>query len=163
MKSLKLFPVLFLVMIVGCLKVPVVTPESQAEGAKAIDPGKARELSDSIASNLIKKDRTALLSQMESAAKDYFDEKSFGAILDQMSEMYGETLSVEFKKDELGRKTGIGGYDKPLRKYWYSAKTTKHDYGAVFLSVEIVPDKDTLGSSGFSLVTFPMGAPPDMK
>ena len=77
--------------------------------------------------------------------------------------MYGKPIDAEFKRDEIGRKTGTGGYDKPLRKFWYALRTTKYERGTVYLNVEVVPDDGALASSGFAMVTFPLGVPPSMK
>lgn len=154
---------LLVVLHLGCWKVPVITPESQAEAEKAIDVGKARQISDSMAEDLIKKDQRAMREKMEKAAREYYDEKAFSKVVDGMLAMFGQPVSVEFKKHGIGRRTGAGNYDKPMRKFWYSVKTDKHEYGHVYLFVEIVPDENKLASSGFSLVTFPLGAPSDMQ
>ena len=73
-----------------------------------------------------------------------------------MFAMLGKPLDVEYRMDELGRKTGTGGYDKPMRKFWYAARTTKYEKGTVFLTVEVVPDEGHLASSGVALITFPL-------
>jgi hypothetical protein len=154
---------LFAALMVGCVKPPIITPASQAEAEKAIDHTKARQLSDSIADNLLKDDRPSLRNQMEKAARDYYNEASFGSTVDQMFAMYGKPLEAEYKMDEIGRKTGSGGYDKPMRKFWYAVRTPKNEKGSVYLTVEVVPDEGGLASSGFALVTFPLGVPPSLK
>lgn len=160
MKITKLSPTLLILLLVGCVKTPVITPASQAEADKAIDHAQARQLSDSIAQNLLKDDRVRLRNQMEKGAREGYDDKSFGAIIDQMFALYGKPLEVEYKTDDLGRKTGIGGYDKPVRKFWYALRTEKYQKGTVFLTVEIVPDDGALRSSSFQMLTFPTGPPP---
>jgi hypothetical protein len=80
-----------------------------------------------------------------------------------MFAMYGKPLDVEYKMDQLGRKAGTGGYDKPMRKFWYATRTSKYEKGTVFLTVEVVPDEGQLASSGVAMVTFPMGAPSSLK
>ncbi len=147
----------------GCVKPPIISPASQAAAEAAIDRAKARELSDSVAENLLKDDRLNLRNQMEKAAREYYDEKSFGSTVDQMFGMYGKALQAEYKMDEVGRKTGSGGYDKPMRKFWYAVQTAKYEKGSVYLIVEVVPDDGALAMSSFSMVTFPLGVPPSLQ
>lgn len=147
----------------GCVKPPIITPASQAEADKAIDRERARTLSDSIADNLLKNDRPLLRNAMEKGFRDYYDDAAFASFIDQMFAMFGKPLDVEYKMDELGGKTGPGGYDKPMRKFWYATRTTKYEKGTVFLTVEVVPDEGHLASSGVALVTFPVSVPPALK
>ena len=69
------------------------------------------------------------------------DLPTFSSQIDQLYATYGKPLDFEYKKDELGHKTGSGGYDKPMRKFWYVARTSKYEKGVVFLTVEGVPDE----------------------
>ena len=153
----------FLMLFSGCGRLPIITPSSQAEADKAIDHERARELSDSIASNLVKDDRAAIRNSMEKALRDNCDDSCFSAVIDQMFAVYGKAMQVEYKMDELGRRTGSGGYDKPMRKFWYTTRTSKHEKGTVFLIVEIVPDMGSLATSTVSLVTFQRGVPESLK
>lgn len=159
----KLSPILFLLLLAACVKPPVITPASQAEADKAIDHEHARKLSDSIADNLLRDERANFRKLMEKGFRDYYDDASVSGLIDQMFAMYGKPLQFDYKMDELGRKTASGGYDKPLRKFWYAAKTTKYEKGTVYLIVEVVPDEGGLAGSSFSLVTFPLGVPPSLK
>ena len=159
----RIYPIAFLLLFVACIKPPIITPSSQAEADKAINLERARKLSDSVADNLLKDDRASLRNLMEKGFRDYYTDASFSSLIDQMFAAYGKPLDVEYKMDELGRKTGAGGYDKPVRKFWYATQTTKYQKGTVFLIVEVVPDEGALAVSAFSLVTFPDGIPPSLK
>jgi len=152
-----------LLLLVGCVKPPIITPASQAEADKAVDHEQARKLSDSIADYLLRDERANLRKSMEKGFRDYYDDASVSGLIDQMIAMYGKPLQVDYKMDELGRKTGDGGYDKPVRKFWYAVKTTKYEKGTVYLIVEVVLDEGSLAGSSFSLVTFPIGVPPSLK
>jgi hypothetical protein len=166
MRATKFTEFIFFVLatfLLGCVKPPIISPASQAAAAEAIDLGKARQLSDSLAEDLLKDNRVNLWKRMEVAARDYYDENSFGSTVDQMFTMYGKALEVEYKLDEVGRKTGSGGYDKPMRKFWYAVRTAKYEKGNVYLTVEVVPDHGGLAISGFSMVTFPLDVPPSLK
>lgn len=148
----------FLVLFAGCIKPPIITPSSQEEAAKAINLEQARELSDSIAGNLVKDDRTYLRNAMERGFRDSYDDAAFSSFVDQIFSTYGKPLEVEYKMDEPGRKTAMG-YDKPLRKFWYGLRTTKFAKGSHFLIVEVVPDGESLAIASFSIVAF-SGQPP---
>ena len=150
-------------MFVGCFKPPIVTPSSQADAAKAIAREQALKLCDSIVGNLQKDDRVGLRNSMEKGFRDYYNEQSFSSLIDQMFATQGKPLDIEYKKDELGRKTGSGGYDKPMRKFWYATRTSKYEKGVIFLTVEVVPDEGKLACSGFAMVTFTMGVPPSLR
>ena len=154
---------LFAMCLFGCFKPPIITPESQAGANAAIDLDKAQKISDSIVADLMQNDRVHLRTKMEKDFIEYYDENSFGSIIDQMFTTYGTPLEAWYIKNELGRKTGSGGYDKPMRKFWYAVQTSKHKKGVVYLTVEIVPDDGGLASSGVAMVTFPMGVPPDFR
>ena len=159
----RLSPILLTLLLAACVKPPVITRESQAQADKAIDHEQARKLSDSIANNLLKNDRPMLRNSMEKGFRDYYDDVAFASLIDQMYAMYGKPLDVEYKMDQLGRKTGTGGYDKPMRKFWYATRTSKYEKGTVFLTVEVVSDEGQLASAGVAMVTFPMGAPSSLK
>jgi hypothetical protein len=152
-----------LILLPGCVKPPIITPASQAEANKAVDHEQARKLSDSVADYLLKDERASLRQSMEKAFREHYDDASVSGLFDQMVTMYGKPLQVDYKMDELGRKTGDGGYDKPMRKFWYAVKTTKYEKGTVYLIVEVVPDEASLAVSSFSLVTFSDGVPPSLK
>jgi hypothetical protein len=98
----------FLVLFAGCIKPPIITPSSQEEASKAVNLEQARELSDSIAGDLVKDDRTYVRNAMERGFRDYYDEAAFSSFVDQLFSAYGKPLEVEYKMDELGRKTAIG-------------------------------------------------------
>ena len=152
----------FLVLFAGCIKPPIITPSSQEEASKAINLEQARELSDSIAGNLVKDDRTYVRNAMERGFRDYYDEAAFSSFVDQLFSAYGKPLEVEYKMDELGRKTAMG-YDKPMRKFWYALETSKFARGTHFLIVEVVPDGESLAVASFSVVSFSGEVPQNLK
>jgi len=127
------------------------------------DRTKAKSISDSIVDELIKNERDALFSKMETEFRNYYNKDAFDGIIDKMFGMFGSPIEAEFKKAGQGRRVGSGGYDKPMIKHWYAVRTSKHDYGSHFIFVEIVPDGDVYASSGVAIVNFPMGVPDDMK
>lgn len=138
-------------------------PSTQTPQDVVVDQKQARDLADSIVEDLLKDNRETLLSKMEVEAREYYRLSGLNEIVEKMFEAYGKPLSATYKKDEIGRKTGTGGYDKPMRKFWYLIETSKHPKESHFIFVEIVPDGVSIASSGFAIVNFPMGVPPDMR
>jgi len=148
----------------GCVRPPGVSTSSKSTTNESSEEReKARRLSDSIVDNLVRDSRTDLRAKMERGMRDYYDEKSFSSIVDQMFGMYGKPLEAEYKMDDVGSKTYPDGQSKPMRKFWYSVRTTKHEKGSHYLFVEIVPDEGGLAGSSFAIVTFPLGAPPALR
>jgi hypothetical protein len=158
------FSLTLLIVFQSCLQRPA---ESDANIAKqseaAIDENIARTLSDSMVDDLLNDRRDKLRGKMEQAFRDYYDEKAWDASLDPMFDTFGTPLEAEYKWNEVGRKTAMGGYDKPLRKFWYAVRTTKYERGSNFITVEIVPDNGTLASSGIAIVNFPLGVPDNLR
>jgi len=163
MPTNRILTIALLIVLVGCVKAPIITSSEQTEADKAINHEQARKLCDSIVRNLQSDDRAGLRNSMATGFRDYHDDASFSLVVDEMLSAYGKPLEVEYRMDELGRKTGSGNYDKPMRKFWFATRTSKYEKGIVFLTVEVVPDEGHLASSGFAMVTFPMGIPPSLK
>ena len=154
---------LIAVLMLGCSG-PLSSPPAPEKNAETtIDREEALKLSHGLVRDLIADDRAQIFQKMQSGFQEHSAQRSMDSIIDSMILMYGELLESEFKMDTVGRKVGIGGYDKPVRKFWYAIRTTKHEKGTVYLFVEVVPDGDALAATGFSMVTFPLGTPEDMK
>ncbi|MEQ1646571.1 MAG: hypothetical protein ABL959_24160 [Pyrinomonadaceae bacterium] len=154
------------VVILTCCKSPATNnapASTQTPSSIVVDQMQARILADSIVADLLKDNRETLLSKMEVGAREYYGLSGLNEVVDKMFSSYGKPLSADYKKDEVGRKTGIGAYDKPMRKFWYLVETSKYPKASHFIFVEIVPDGLGIASSGFAIVNFPMGVPPDMQ
>jgi hypothetical protein len=128
----------------------------------SIDLEDARKLSDLLTTDLIHDRRSEIRATTEKAFRDVVDENQLGSMLDQMNESYGKPLEFKFKQAELGARAYDWG-TKPMRKFWYAAKTTRYEQGSHFLVVEVVPDGDRLAVSSFAIVSFPLGVPPNLK
>lgn len=94
---------------------------------------------------------------MEVEAREYYGLSGLNEIVEKMFEAYGKPLSATYKKDEIGRKTGTGGYDKPMRKFWYLIETSKHPKESHFIFVEIVPDGVSIAQLRFRYRKLPDG------
>lgn len=157
-----------------CLKVALLTlaillsscgrraPGSETEQSQ-IESTSARNLSDRVADDLIHDRRNILRERMEKAFRDTVAANDFDSTIDQMLQVYGQPIELEFKQEELGSKLHSDGTTKAMRKFWYAAKTTKYDEGSHFLVVEVVPDGRELAVSSFAVVNFPLGIPETLK
>jgi hypothetical protein len=129
----------------------------------AIEETSARSFSDSVIKDLLNDDRDGLFSKIETPARDYYKVEGFNTLIGNLFETYGKPLSVEYKKNMVGRRSDAVGSNRPMRKFWYSVETTKYKKGTHFVFVEVVREGDQLSSSAFAIVNFPMGVPDDMK
>ena len=138
-------------------------PRVDQADESSVDRNAARTLSDSVANDLLQDDRDAIQSKFEKVLRASTTDKEFNSMLSQVFELYGKPLEFEFKQDESGSKKYSDGETRPMRKFWYAAKTTRYEKGSYFLIVEVVPDDGTLAVSSFSMVNFPLGVPETLK
>lgn len=123
----------------------------------------ARQLSDSMADDLVNNRRAALLAKMERELRDATGAEAFNLAVDQMLAAYGSPVEAEYRMDEIGTKTYPDGRSKPMRKFWYAVRTTAHERGSHFLFIEVTTDEQGPAGSSFAIVTFPAGVPPALQ
>ena len=123
----------------------------------------ARVLSDSIADDIINNRRSSIYGKLERSFRESINKTDVDSMYSQIVKTYGIPTNFVFKQDELGVKTYAQGTRKPIRKFWYAARTTKFPQGGCFLIVEIVQDGDRLAVAEFSLVTFSENIPRFLK
>ena len=148
-----------LLVFVACVR---KHPLNKDVHGQPVDLEASRALSDALANDLIGARRTEIRAKTERAFQDVVNQNQLGSMLDQMNESYGNPLVFKFRQTEVG----IRAYDwgtKPMRKFWYAAKTTRHDEGSHFLVVEVVGDGDHLAIASFAIVNFPVGVPPNLR
>ncbi len=73
----------------------------------------------------------------------------------------GRPLDSEFKHDEMGFKVYPDGRQKPMRKFYYAANTTKYRKGICFFGVEVVPSQSDLRVTTFGPLMLQSGQLPD--
>jgi uncharacterized membrane protein len=73
----------------------------------------------------------------------------------------GRPLDSEFKHDEIGFKVYTDGRQKPMRKFYYAANTTKYKKGTCFFAVEVVPAQGDLKVTTFGPLMLQSGQLPD--
>jgi predicted small lipoprotein YifL len=141
---------------------PASSNQATVDGS-SIDPKKAHEFSDGVVQAILEDRYGELRQKMEQAFRDAVSEKDMKPIVEKVYSMYGKPLEAEFKNEEIGYRMYENGERKPLRKYWYVVRTSKHEKGTAFLFTEIVPDGESLACVQFSIVTFPLGIPPSLR
>ena len=73
----------------------------------------------------------------------------------------GRPLDSEFKHDEIGFKLYASGQQKPMRKFYYAANTTRYRKGTCFFGVEVVPDQNDLKVTTFGPLMLQSGQLPE--
>jgi hypothetical protein len=73
----------------------------------------------------------------------------------------GRPLDSEFKHDEIGFKMYPDGRQKPMRKFYYAANTTRYRKGVCFFAIEVVPDQSDLRVTAFGPLMLQSGQLPD--
>lgn len=136
---------------------------NQVPSETSIDPIAARKLSDALAEDLLKLEKRKIWEKGERPFRDAVDDQQFAAMLNQMFRTYGTPLEFDFKQGELGTKSYADGQIKPIWKFWYAARTTKHEKGSHFLIVEVVKDDPDLAFASFAIVSFDKEVPANLR
>ena len=147
-----------------CISIAVTTvtcssSKNVADGS-SIDAQEARTFSDALVDDMIH-DRRENISAKVDASFQKAGPQYLNSSVDNMINQYGRPLECSYKMNEVGYRTDSEG-KRPMRKFWYSAQTTKYPNG-YYLFVEVVPGNNGLRTTGFALVTFPNGAPSNLQ
>jgi hypothetical protein len=133
----------------------------ESPDGSSIDPESAKTFSDSLVDDIIHDRRQLIFSKLDADFQKNASPQTLDSSIQAMFDNYGRPLECSYKKNDPGYKVDLGG-KKPMRKFWYAAKTTKYPTG-YYLFVEVVPNGASLRTTGFALVTFPNGAPPALQ
>jgi hypothetical protein len=147
-----------------CISIAVMTltcasRKNVADGS-SIDVQEARAFSDALVDDIIH-DRRENISAKIDPSFQKAGPQYLNSSIDYMFNQYGQPLECSYKMNAVGNRTDSEG-KKPMRKFWYSARTTKYPSG-YYLFVEVVPGDGGLRTTGFALVTFPNGAPSNLQ
>jgi hypothetical protein len=137
---------------------------SLSASGDAIDATKARAFSDDLVALIVADKPGEVWQKMEVRLRRELPEARMRSTLDQVYAQYGgRPVEAEFKSASSGQKAYLDGAIRPMRKFWYAVRTETHAKGKYFLFVDVVPDEGHLGCTGFSIVTFPGGPPPELR
>lgn len=126
----------------------------------SIDTQEARTFSNALVDDIIN-DRRENISAKVDASFQKAGPQYLKSSVDNMFNQYGRPLECSYKMNEVGYRTDAEG-KRPMRKFWYSARTTKFPSG-YYLFVEVVSGDKGLRTTGFALVTFPNGTPSNLQ
>ena len=145
------------VIVIACHKAP------PSFDPNVLSPFGSKKLADTVATGLLQDQKSVVYGNLEKSFRDSMTESDLDSVMKQMVQAYGRPIEFQFKKEEVGSKTYDDGTQKPMRTFWYAARTTKHEIGSHFLIVEVVPDDKRLAVSSFAIVNFPLGIPETLK
>lgn len=141
----------------------VGTTQMDVVSESSIDQKAARAFSDALVLALIDMNGKGLYIRMENAFQKISKEEEMIEMLDKICAYSGKPLEAEFKNYEDGFKLYPDGLRKPMRKYWYSVRTTSHEKGSYYLFVDVVAEDNLPACTGWSIVSFTSGVPEALK
>jgi hypothetical protein len=115
----------------------------------SIDCVGAKKVSDSFMAYLVADRVNDAVGEMDPEMFQWGRREEVEAKMRTLFDYCGRPLDSEFKHDEVGFKMYVSGHEKPMRKFYYAAKTTQYPKGVCFFSVEVVPV-----DNGFGITTF---------
>lgn len=139
---------------------------SEGGGAKrspTIARWAALSFSDALVADLVAGREDRVYRLMEQRFRHTTSKEEFSAALVRMYADGGKPLEAEFKSDKVGYKIYPGGERKPMRKFYYALRTTEHDKGSYFLTVEVVPEEGRLACTFFVIVSFADDVPKELR
>jgi hypothetical protein len=129
------------------------------KSGRSIDRSAAKQVSDSFM-NYLASDRVSdAVSNMEGVQAA--DRAKFEVQIRKLFDYCGRPLDSEFKHDEIGFKLYASGQQKPMRKFYYAADTTRYRKGTCFFGVEVVPDQNDLKVTTFGPLMLQSGQLPE--
>ena len=150
-----LFLVLFAVILtVAC----VVGP---APSGTSLNLEAARKVSDSFMTDLVSDRVDLALDEMEPEFVDAVGRAEAEAAIRKLFDYCGRPLDQEFKHDEIGTRLDVPHGKRPMRKFYYAARTSMHPKGVCFFGIEVVPSKDRLRVAVFGPLKLQWGELPD--
>jgi hypothetical protein len=131
------------------------------KSGSSIDRADAQKVSDSFMGYLAANRVNDAVGEMEpeifqGAGRDQVEEQ-----VRKLFDYCGRPLDSEFKHDEIGFKVYTNGRQKPMRKFYYAANTTRYRKGVCFFAVEIVPAQSGLKVTTFGPLMLQSGQLPD--
>jgi hypothetical protein len=115
-----------------------------APNGLVIDREAARKLSDSFMSDLVLNRVSDAVGLIEPELAQKLGPVETEAQVRKLFEYCGRPLDCEFKHDEAGFKIYMDGHKKPMRKFYYAARTDQFAKGACFFSISVVPSPSGL-------------------
>jgi hypothetical protein len=157
--------VFFLLLITAC-SVEFVTPKQNDPDMNmglAVDREKAIEFSNKLVEDVIAENHQEIYSKMSDFFRKSYSLEEIPTTFEKMNSHFGKLLETKYKTEEVGYWMFTDGTKKPMRKFFYSAKTEKAEMGKYILQVSVILENEKLSCASFSLLDFPMGLPEKLK
>src|SRR5215469_6799276 len=129
------------------------------KSGRSIDRTAAKQVSDAFMNYLASDRVSEAVGEMEGVQAS--DRAQFEVEVRKLFDYCGRPLDSEFKHDEIGFKLYASGQQKPMRKFYYAADTTRYRKGVCFFGVEVVPDQNELKVTTFGPLMLQSGQLPD--
>jgi hypothetical protein len=123
----------------------------------------SHSFADSLVADLMNRRELAVRTRMTNAFQVAASQTQFLAQMHILYEKYGNITSYLYKVTESTPANDGLREQHAARRVWYAVTTTRYPRGDYFLFVDIVVEGERLACDGFSFVTFPGGAPEELK
>ena len=131
------------------------------KSGSSIDRMAAQKVSDSFMAYLVADRVNDAVGEMEPEMFQLASREQVEGQLRKLFDYCGRPLDSEFKHDEIGFKIYLSGHKKPMRKFYYAARTTQFPKGVCFFAVEVVPVQNGLGVTTFGPLKLLSGELPE--
>jgi hypothetical protein len=147
--KLLLLPLLLSSLLSGCAQ---KAPDEDIDDSSVTETA-ARRFSDGFVNDLLKNRKGEMYGKFDGTLQEVLHAKTLDAALDRLVASVGRPLGCIYLTMETGEKTAAAG-KRPLRTFWYSARTTKYPRGQ-YLFIEVVSDHGEPKTTGFWITTLP--------
>lgn len=124
---------------------------------------KALEFSDKLVEDIIAERNEVIYSKMPELFRKTYAFEEIPKTFEKINAHFGKLLSAAYKTEEVGYWMFPDGSKKPMRKFFYSAKTEKEEMGKYFLQVSVISEGENLSCINFIMVEYPEGIPPQLR
>jgi len=131
------------------------------KSGSSIDRAASQRVSDSFMGYLASDRVNDAVGEMEPEIFQSARREEVAAQVRKLFDYCGRPIDSEFKHDEIGFKGYPDGRQKPMRKFYYAANTTKYKKGTCFFAVEVVPAQSDLKVTTFGPLMLQSGQLPD--
>lgn len=129
----------------------------------AIDREKAFEFSNKMVEDIIAERNQEIYSKMSEVSRKTYSPDEIPKTFEKLNSHFGKLIETKYKTEEIGYWMFPDGTKKPMRKFFYSAKTDKAEMGKYFLQVSVIVENENLTCASFSMLEFTQGLPENLK
>jgi hypothetical protein len=154
----------FLLLNAGCFfRFGTTNNDPDIRMGLAIDREKAFEFSNRLVEDITAERSEEIYSKMNELSHKSFSVDEIPKTFEKINSHFGKLIETKYKAEEIGYWLFPDGTKKPMRKFFYSAKTEKAEMGKYFLQIAVIAEEENLKCANFSMVEFPNGLPENLK